>query len=177
MAQLWLSMDISDNMVKQQLAYYQNILKHKMTGDWEDPNDFHVTVDFLGEDETDFEKVVEGMKLFEKQNKCFNQYVFASGVNRFPQGALWIGVNSSFKLYQARYQLEECFNRVGYQKAPSKFKGYTPHITMAYDASQNIPDINVHGIAIPFDNITLWNSFKVNGQYVDNVLFKIKLWR
>lgn len=177
MASLWLSMDIDSKVAQDQIAYYQTILKSKTYGDWEDPTQFHITLDYLGKDETDFEKVVEAMKLFEKENTLFNQYVFANKINRFDGGALWMGVDECQKLYDIHYAIEEKFKQVGYQKAPDKFEGYTPHITLAFNTPEIDYEIKTKKIPVPVTNITLWNSFKVNGQYVSNYLYKIDLTR
>lgn len=175
MAELWIAMDIDDEYAKNQLAYYQALLKQKTHGDWEDPNDFHITIDYIGENEDNFEKVVDAMKLYQKETDVFNQYVFGNHIRRFDGGALWIGVDESFKLYKIHYRLEELLDQVGYVKAPSKFPNYTPHITMAFNTPKIDYEIKMNKIPIPVTNITLWNSFKVNGEYVDNVLYKINL--
>lgn len=177
MAQLWLSMDIENTATQNQIAYYQTILKSKTYGDWEDPTNFHITLDFLGEDETDSDKVIEAMKLFEKENTLYNQYVFGNKINRFDKGVLWMGVDDCQKLYDIHYALEDKFKEVGYQKAPDKFKEYTPHITLAYNAPNENYDIETSKVPILVSNITLWNSFKVNGEYVTNYLYKIDLTR
>ena len=175
MAELWISMDIDDEMAKNQLAYYQTVLKGYTHGDWCDPNDFHITLDYIGENEDDFEKVVDAMKIYEKETDLYNQYVFANKVGRFDKGAMWIGVDDSFKLYQIHYRMEELLEQVGYQKAPGSFPNYTPHITMAFNTPKMDFTVKMSKVPIPVTNITLWNSFKVNGQYVDNFLYKINL--
>mgnify|MGYP000863366117 CR=1 FL=1 len=177
MAELWMSMDIDDELATNQLAYYQTLLKQKTHGDWEDPEDFHITLDYIGEDESGADKVVEAMHLFEKEidSSMYNQYIFGNKVNRFDGGAMWVGVDNSFRLYQIHYGLEEKLKQVGYQKPKSKFVGYTPHITMAYNTPKIDFTFKMNKVAIPLSNITLWNSFKVNGQYVDNFLYRIDL--
>ena len=105
----------------------------------------------------------------------YNQYIFGNKVNRFDGGAMWVGVDNSFRLYQIHYGLEEKLKQVGYQKPKSKFVGYTPHITMAYNTPKIDFTFKMNKVAIPLSNITLWNSFKVNGQYVDNFLYRIDL--
>ena len=177
MAQLWLSMDIKDSLVQNQIAYWQSFIKTKVQADYENPTAFHITIDFLGEDETEFEKVVEAMHLFEKEYDGFNQHVFANKIGRFDGGAMWMGVDDSFKLYKIRYLMREKYKLVNYTPAPDKFKGYTPHITLAYNAPENFDysAIKTTKIPVPVSNITLWNSFKVNGEYVSNVLYSIDL--
>ena len=86
---------------------------------------------------------------------------------------MWIGVDNSWLLYDIRYKLREIYTEVGYTPAPDKFKGYTPHITMAYNIDMK-PNIEMKPVTIPLTNISLWNSFKVNDAYVDNVLYSIR---
>ena len=178
-AQLWLSMDIKNSMEQNQIAYWQSFMKTKVHGDWEQPTAFHITLDFLGEDETDFQRVVEAMHLFEDNNDKYNQYVFAHNIGRFDGGAMWMGVDDSMKLYDIRYQMREYYKQVGYTPAPDKFKGYTPHITLAYNTPKDFDYRSVKTSKIPIlvSNVTLWNSFKVNGEYVDNVLYSVNLTR
>lgn len=176
MAELWVSFDIDDSMSLNQLEYYQTLMKQKTNADWKDKNDFHVTIDYVGEDESGAEQVVEAMKILERNldKSMFNQYLFGNKINHFGN-TLWIGVDNSFKLYRIHYALEEIFKMIGYQKPESKFNGYTPHITMASNADDIELDMPMRKVPIPFTNITLWNSFKVNGQYVDNFLYRIDL--
>jgi len=177
MAQLWLSMDIKNPMEQNQIAYWQSYMKTKVKAEWENPTAFHITLDFLGEDETDFEKVEQAMRLFEQNYDKYNQYIFANKINRFDGGAMWMGVDDSMKLYEIHYLMREYYKQVGYTPAPSKFEGYTPHITLAYNSPQDFDYGSVKTTKIPLlvSNVTLWNSFKVNGEYVDNILYSVDL--
>ena len=174
--QLWLSMDIDDYNARNNLAYYQTMMKQQCNGDWEEPSAFHITIDFLGEDETDYDKAEEAMHIFHQR---YNKYdyigksLYGNLVNTFEGGVLWIGVDNSWLLYDIRYKLREIYTEVGYTPAPDKFKGYTPHITMAYNIDMK-PSIEMKPVTIPLTNISLWNSFKVNDAYVDNVLYSIR---
>ena len=177
MAQLWLSMDIKNPMEQNQIAYWQSYMKTKVKAEWENPTAFHITLDFLGEDETDFEKVEQAMRLFEQNYDKYNQYIFANKINRFDGGAMWMGVDDSMKLYEIHYLMREYYKQVGYIPAPSKFEGYTPHITLAYNSPQDFDYSSIKTTKIPLlvSNVTLWNSFKVNGEYVDNILYSVDL--
>ena len=178
MAELWVSFDIDDTIALNQLEYYQTLMKLKTDADWEDKNDFHITLNYVGEDESGAEQVIKAMKILEHNldESFFNQYIFGNKINNFGN-TLWIGADNSFKLYRIHYALEDIFKQIGYEKPKAKFDGYTPHITMAYNAKETDWNVAMKKVPIPLTNITLWNSFKVNGQYVDNFLYRINLTR
>jgi 2'-5' RNA ligase len=133
-------------------------------------------MDFLSDDEKEFDIVVQALKMFEKNNYEFkNQYVFASGINRFDMNATWIGLNDSLKLYKIKYLINDYLKQLGFDKKKSKFKEYVPHITLGFNCENKPINIKVNKIAIPVDNITLWNSFKCNGKYISNYLYAVNL--
>lgn len=173
MASLYLAVMIDDKKTRDALAFYQTLVKQKVSNgpDWVQPETFHVTVDFLGDTERDADLVVDALKDVERRITRHNEFVFASGVHRFEQGAAWVGVNQSLKLYQVRNALREAMTARGYELPKSRFDGYTPHITLGFDVPD--VDLSVSGFNIPvaFDNITVWNSFKCNGSYVENSLY------
>lgn len=174
MSSLYLAVTISDKQTRDTLGLYQTQLKQQLEGDWVDSTTFHITVEHLGNDEVDSKKVINGLKLFEERYKPKSFYAFATKVNRFEQNVLWIGVNNSFKLYEMRYQILDMLKETGYQKMESKFEGYTPHITMGFKVEDKSFVCDIKKVPILIDNITLWNSFKCNGAYVENKLYVAK---
>lgn len=174
---LYIALTIDDPQVVEQLAGYQTTLKRLVSGgDWVDPSTFHVTIDYLGDGEDDFTKVVRAMRRFERLNVLRNQYVFARGVHRFDGGAMWIGMDQSLKLYQLRYALRELMAQEGYHHRPDDFPEYTPHITMAFNTPDEVPVMEFGaGVAVPVRDVVLWNSPKCNGAYIDNALCAIHL--
>ena len=176
MNSLYMSVDITDRQTIDSLKYCQILAKQKIKGNFVDDNSFHITVDFLGDNETDINLVKEAMNLFKERygEEYHSFYVFANTLNRFDMGAAWIDVNNSFKLYQIHYLLQQLYQEVGYQKKKDKFEGYTPHITFAYDTEEFIP-FKLPRTPILVDNISLWNSPKMNGEYITSAAHIIKL--
>lgn len=176
MSSLYAAVDITDKNTLSMLNYCQVLAKQKVPGDYVDNQTFHITIDFLNNDETDNDLVQLALKKFKDNyaDEFKSFYVFAEGLYRFDGGACWMGVHQSFKLYKMKYIFNKLLKEVGYKKAEESFDGYTPHITFAF----NTPEFEYMKLArvpIPIDNLTIWNSPKMNGSYVTNVLYKIDL--
>ena len=173
---LYLAVEIDDK-TKQLLAQKQLILKQNcVKGEWEDPTRFHITVRFLANDDRMHEKAMEALKLWGDTYQPKQFQAFAKDFHKFEQGVMWIGVDQSFPLYEAKYQIEDCFMKVGNQLSKGDFPSYIPHITMGYDVQES-PTLNWNFEPIPFviNNISLWNGFKVNSKYIHNFLYRVDL--
>ena len=174
MSELWFSMDIDDATIQNKIAYVQTLLKQQTQADWQDPTTFHITLDYIGDTDNDSELVVEAMKMYEKEIVFNKPVLIANKINYFDK-VVWMGVDNSMPLYQIHYALEQNLKEVGYQKPESKFASYTPHITLAYNTVNTEANVDFEPFEIPITNITLWNSFKCNGSYIENYLYKIRL--
>jgi 2'-5' RNA ligase len=173
---LYLAVEISD-ADKKKLAAKQVYLKQNcVEGEFEDPTRFHITVRFISEGQEQHEKIIEALTLWEQTCQPKKFEILAKNFGKFPQGVMWIGVNECLPLYQAKYQIEECCQKVGNQLRKDDHPNYIPHITMGYDVQES-PTLNkeFEGIPIVVDNISLWNGFKANDVYIHNKLFDIKL--
>lgn len=173
---LYLAVEIPED-IKRKLAVPQTTLKQNcLDGEWEDPTKFHITVRFLTED-NDYEtqkKAIEALKLFEVTYQPKKFEIIAKNFYKFEQGVMWIGVHNSFPLYEIKYQIEDCFKKVGRELPKDQFEGYTPHITMGYNVKEK-PNFNqeFEGIPIVIDNVSLWPSIKANDSYIHNKLFGV----
>ena len=175
--ELWLAMNITDPMTIAMLKNSQTNAKQIIPGDYVDDTSFHITIDYIGKETDDnVKKVQQAMQIFQdnyaKDFPAF--YVFASTLNRFDRGAAWLDVSGAFKLFQIRYIFDDIYKQVNYQHPERDFKSYVPHITMAFNTPEFAP-IKMSKIPVLVDNVTLWNSPKVNDSYVNSFLNIIKL--
>lgn len=181
MSGLYLAIEFNDE-TKKQLELKQNILKSLCDAKYEDPTRFHITTRFVAEDQININTALLAMEIFEKMYTPNKFDVLANGFRTFnnekggSKDVAWIGIDKSFPLYQIKYDIEECLNKCNFPLKEERFDGYTPHITMAYE----FPVPNLNGINfgelinITIDNLSLWNGFKVNSEYVHNQLMSIK---
>ena len=176
MTSLYLAMDIHDKQTINMLRYCQTLVKQAISGTFVDESTFHITIDYLNDNDKNADLVISAMLLFkERYLPAFKPfYVFGEHVNRFDGGACWLDVNNAFSLYQIRYLIRKLLKEVGYKKIKDTYDDYTPHITLAYDVYE---DCAIHFDKVPVlvDNITLWASPKCNGAYIDNCLYQLKL--
>ena len=172
---LYLAIEI-DNDTKKLLSEKQVYLKQHASGEFEDPTRFHITLRFLSENEEQNELAMKALKLFEQIYNPKSFEITAKNFCRFPQGVSWIGVHNSLNLYQMKYQIEDCLEKVGFPLKKDKHKGYTPHITMGYNVEEKDSLIKeFEGIPMKVTNISLWNGFKCNDKYIHNKLYGINL--
>lgn len=164
-----------NNETKQLLYQKQKLLVNNFDGEFETFDKFHITLKFLDENDGDMNKAIEAMVKLDKIN--LNKFeIIAKDFHNFDGGTYWIGVNNSLELYKIKYKIEEILKSVNYNLKPEKFDGYTPHITMGYNLKKkNKFNEKFEGIPIIIDNICLWHSYKVNGEYMQNVLYRINL--
>ena len=174
---LYIAVELDDK-TKQLLSEKQLILKQNCKGDIEDPTRFHITIDFLGNDTQNIDLVIEAMKQVDKECNFKKIDAIAKNFYTFNNNSVvsWIGVENSFDLYKIKYALREAYEKVGYNPPKDKHDGYTPHITMAYNFECN-DNISKEFDGIPFiiDNVSLWNGFKCNDEYIHNKIFGINL--
>ena len=176
MNELYIALPVNDETTRAQLAAKQTLISQNTTGDWEPPETFHVTIDFLGEVSSDDTLlVVEAMKRLEANAVdlgLHGRYVFVHGVHRFNHGVIWLGLDQSMVLYKINHALREYMADLGYQHRKDDFDGYTPHITMGYECG-DVPDLpdDAPGVPLHVGQIVLWNSPKCNGTYIENSLY------
>jgi len=176
LSSLYLAVDIHDKQTLNMLSQCQVMAKQKIKGDYVDDQTFHITINFLNDNETDANLVEQAMHKF-KQDYAeeFKQfYVFAEGLYQFDSNVCWMGVHQSFKLYKMKHILDKLIKETGYQPAKEKFDGYTPHITFAFNTS-DYEYMKLKRVPILIDNISLWNSPEMNNTYITSTLCKIDL--
>ena len=180
MVNVYIAMNIIDADVLAKLAAKQVLASQQVTGDFEPPEAFHVTLDYLGDIDTeDIPKVIDAVKLVEanaKQLDIAGRYVYARNAHRFNMGAMWIGMDQSMVLYRIHHALLDAMAYMGLEHRKDDFDGYTPHITIAYDTPDQSVDIGTDVVAVPVNNITVWDSsVKCGGAYLANSLYMAKL--
>ena len=180
MVNVYIAMNIVDHDVMAKLAAKQLLASQQVTGDFEPPEAFHVTLDYLGEISTDdVVKVIDAVKYVEanaKQLDIAGRYVYARDVHRFDMGAMWFGMDQCMVLYRIHHALLEAMKSLGLDHRKDDFDGYTPHITIAYGTPDQSVDIGSDVVAVPVNNITVWDSsVKCSNVYMANSLYMAKL--
>jgi 2'-5' RNA ligase len=176
---LYLAIELNDQ-TKSQLAIYQTVLKqNSVSGEFDDPTRFHITVRFLSEDCVEPNLAIQALKLYETLYKPKKFEISAQNFGTFDgdDPATWIGVNNCLPLYQLKHDVDDCLETVGYPMPKDKFPNYVPHITMGFGL-QIKPEFNLKfepGISIVIDNVSLWNGFKANDTYIANYLYKVQM--
>jgi len=171
---LYIMVDFN-NETKQKLYEKQLILKQNCSGKFENFSAFHITVSFLSEEIKMQNEALKAMQSLDKlKYKKFQ--IFAKDFKNFEGGIYWVGVHNCLELYKIKYDIEKFLKQENFNISPSKFTGYTPHITMGYNVEE-LKEFNKTFKEIPIiiDNICLWHSRKVNDEYIQECLYRINL--
>lgn len=170
---LWLAIEF-DNETKELIHNKQIELKIQYPeAKYELFDKFHITVNFLTDNNL---LIQDANKLLNyiKNNYDLKQFeVELSGYRKFDQNCCWIGMNNSFELYKIKYLIDEVINKLNLN-FKDKFKEYIPHITIAYDFKNDI-DVDFNVIPIKIKTLSLWQSYKCNDTYMQNVINRVNL--
>jgi 2'-5' RNA ligase len=105
--------------------------KREMEFDWASPENYHVTLNFLGATET--EKISEVAHLLSSVTRAHSPFeTTLRGLGGFPDEhhmrVLWVGVRRSRLLSDLQTELAEALDSLGF--APDE-RDYVPHLTIA----------------------------------------------
>lgn len=177
-----------DERTIQRLKEKQLLLKqNSKQGNFVQPETFHITVMFCvggytGYSRSDYIKALDEFgKRYKHKYRPFNLRLQNFG--QFPGeqsdegNIVWVGVRDSFPLYQIKKDLEETIKSMQIKMEPPQFKGYTPHITMAYNCILNdgFNTLFEEDEPVPIRSICLWDSFKANDTYIYNKVYELFL--
>lgn len=173
-----------DQQTMQKLKQKQLEVKQgSIKGDFVQPETFHITVLFCVGGTSGYSRT-EYINALDEYKKRFNPRQFNIQLENYGQfenskdgNVVWVGLKNSFPLYEIKKNLEDTIKSLNVHVEKSQFSGYTPHITMAYDATLK-DDFDVKfedSDQITIDSISLWDSFKANGTHIYNKVHEIKL--
>lgn len=159
----------------------QVVLKQNSeSGDWSDKESFHITVLYAGKDIIDRKQYMEALDQLKEKFKPQPFELKMQNYGFFPgQGegkVAWVGVKNSLPLYQLKYDLETTLKEMNVVVEPSRFNGYTPHITMGYDVvvNEGFNSQFEDDTIITVKSLCLWDSYKANDTYITNKIYEIK---
>ena len=173
-----------DNEFKVRLQEIQNKLKkHSLKGRWVNPQNFHLTVKFLGE--TSEETVKNLDEILNQLHKEYKQYNFSLGNLDFFKGkeslrVVWLGlVGDITELSMMSKDLNEKVNTLGYEIEKRKFR---PHITLGRDVildtelnnfNEELDDLLKYDLKL--DKISLMKSEVIENRRVYTSIISYKL--
>lgn len=164
-----------DKDFKKQLEYERVLVKNKYPdAEYEDSSKYHITVRYVSDESVLVNQTLEAFKIYEQKYSIKAFDIQVNGFCKFPQGVLWYAPQNTLPLYEIKHNLEECLRQTQ-DLREDDFDGYTPHITCAYNFQHDIDFTTSKTYTTKVNNISLWNSFKANGEYIDNCLYQIKL--
>lgn len=141
---LFIGIDLPDE-IKQTLLEFQSDLRHHgVNGLWKSEENFHITLEFLGELELNtLPIIIETLSKGASKHTRFKLNI--GGLGAFPAfkrpHTLWTGVSGSLnELYQLRDEIHTELAKNGFILEDRKFK---PHITMASRPKLDDIDLSV----------------------------------
>ena len=148
-----------DDKTKKNISNVQNMLKQQGPGHFTNPNNFHLTLAFLGErDEKDLDrikKVMEKVKMpkltltFSKLN-CFKR----------EDETWWIGIEDNKQLTDFQHELTTALEKEGLYKPE---KRYMPHITLARGMDIGKLTMDIGKFKFETNSFSLMRSQRTNG--------------
>ncbi|AOY74907.1 RNA 2',3'-cyclic phosphodiesterase [Clostridium formicaceticum] len=179
---LFIGIDLPDKM-KQNLFQLQSELRgYGIKGSWKSVANLHITLEFLGELETDAIPVLTNSLIKVASNhKPFKLSV--KGLGAFPSfkkpNILWSALGENLtQLHHLRNELHAELIKSGYRLEERPFK---PHITLASRPkleAVNLGDFHAKKIGeFTVEDVTLFESRHINGKltYID--MFRVNLYK
>lgn len=111
--ELWLSMDINDNLIHNQIKNIQTKAKQLVQGDWVESSSAHITIEYLSESEENFQPIVNAMHKLKKYTRPCN--LQSSCLGNFNSKVLWLGVDNSWELFRIKYLMKQLLEQENWQ--------------------------------------------------------------
>lgn len=130
----FIGIDFSEELKKQIFDIQQRVKRHSNRGRWENVDNLHITLKFLGEITSIEKEMVDS----EMNKICLNRRPFKIGIKDFGAftrngniGVLWLGLGGDIQeLKFLNNEIETALFNKGFQK---ENRSYNPHITIARD--------------------------------------------
>ena len=169
------------NEIKQTLLEFQTELRQLgVKGSWKSQDNFHITLEFLGE--LDFDNIPSITETLSKVARNHNSFKLnIGGLGAFPSinrpQTLWTAVSGSiYELNQLQNEIHIELARNGYILEDRKFK---PHITLA--SRSKLDDLNLSVVQTKrlgefrVVEVVLFESRSISGRRIYAELFNIGL--
>ncbi len=130
MMRLFIAVDINFNRKISEFYLQTKELFKNEKIKWVDPDNFHLTLKFLGETQTDKIPFIENsLKEIAKNYKKFEIEISGIGVfpNLYKPKVLWIGINKYEILTEIAHQIDTKLQKIGFEPETRIFK---PHLTI-----------------------------------------------
>ena len=161
--------------------------QHSECPQYEDSSAFHITIRKVCDDDSHYDKVIDILKAWEKEYvhkpfevKIKNFYHFPG--HKEGTNIEWMGVHSSFPLYNMKYQIETVANEyakydIAYNVFEEERFDYNPHVTVGFDLVEHEDfNKNFEPIPIVIRNIVLWGyDTKIRNVHLADILYNINL--
>ena len=148
-----------DNQTKKNLQKAQQLLKAQGEGHFSRPDNFHLTLAFLGEkDEKELEKI---KKVMDKVKMPKLTLTF-SKLNCFKREdeTWWIGIEDNKQLIDFQHELAHAIEKEGLYKPE---KNFVPHITLARGMSTGKLSMDIGKFKFETNSFSLMRSQRTNG--------------
>jgi 2''-5'' RNA ligase len=141
---LFIGIDLPDEQKQTLLEFQSELRHHGVNGLWKSEENFHITLEFLGELESNTLSIItEILSKGAENHKRFNLNL--GGLGAFPSfirpHTLWTGVGGSLN------ELQQLRNEIHTELAKKGFlledRGFRPHITLASRPKLNDIDLSV----------------------------------
>lgn len=140
---LFIGIDLPNEIKHAHLDFQAELRKLGVTGSWKSQENFHITLEFLGElDPNHIPTLIEALSKVTEHNKPFQLSI--NGLGAFPSiyrpHTLWTAVSGSLdQLNQLRDEIHVELIKNGFVLEERKFK---PHITLASRPKHNDIDLS-----------------------------------
>lgn len=156
---------------KEKLLEYRNLVSNgSVKGKFTDKNNFHLTLEFIGEVD-EIKLLINILYKLQQRPKC----IITSDIGSFQRGnkeIAWVGIKENKELITLQKELKRLLIDKGFEVDNRK---YTPHITIGRQIvrSNLIEKNNLEPIEISIRSIALMESKRVNEKLVYEPLEEI----
>lgn len=178
---IFVGIDFKPELKHEIIRFQEQIKPYAVKGKWKNEDDFHLTLKFLGDIDSDqLQGLYETLETNKVRFKPFS--IHLEGIDVFgtatpsavtgltPVRVLWLGVDGDLNALNALYFLiENALCNWGFAK---DYRPYAPHVTLGQDIklSENLETIKslfeAFYTTIDVDAITVFNSEVVGGKRV-----------
>jgi 2'-5' RNA ligase len=166
---VFFAVEFPDSVKQYLFTVQQEVKKASRSGNFTLPDNFHLTLRFIGEAGPESRKLLkQAMSAAACRMKPFQ--IALQGLGSFPRGGrhiLWVGIDGSPELEDVYSCLEE---ELAVRGVPREGKGYTPHITLGREVAleNTFSDVaaagSVKNLTVPVSRISLMQSTRINGR-------------
>ncbi|EPR13186.1 RNA 2',3'-cyclic phosphodiesterase [Ruminiclostridium papyrosolvens] len=168
-----------DDVIKNYLSEVQHeVRSHCISGNFSFKENFHLTLRFLGEQNT---QQVENLKQVLKDVAGVSEFELRlDKLGSFRKGnrsIIWVGLEKSLQLQQLYNNMEKTLSQNGYQKEE---RSYNPHITLAREVKMEkfeflAEKTEIEQLTVKVKSISLMESKRINDKLAYVPLERVEL--